>query len=233
MTNNECNAIAELDLDPIKVKLMHEESGEGWTLDQANAVEAEYRRFLYLMKIFPHEAAAPLMDVDIFWHYHILDTMKYARDCEAVFGYFLHHFPYVGLRGEDDLTAHEQMGDRMRELYEATFGEKYRVQPSTDAVQATAYSSAPGIAYSSAPGQPGHHATLATAYSSAPGTAYSSAPAQPARPSQIVISTGTRVAYSSAPGRSAGPETVGMRKLGPAMAEFFSIRPRLETPAFA
>ena len=25
--------IAELDLDPIKVKLMHKESGEGWSLD--------------------------------------------------------------------------------------------------------------------------------------------------------------------------------------------------------
>jgi hypothetical protein len=33
------NAIAELDLDPIKVKLMHKESGEGWSLERANAVE--------------------------------------------------------------------------------------------------------------------------------------------------------------------------------------------------
>jgi hypothetical protein len=117
--------IAALDLDAIKVKLMHQESGEGWSLAYADSVEFEYRRFLYLMKEFPNEQAAPLFDVDVFWHYHILDTMKYAADCQAVFGYFLHHFPYVGLRGEDDLRAHQRVGVRMRELYEQTYGERY------------------------------------------------------------------------------------------------------------
>ena len=78
------NVINALDLDPIKVKLMHKESGEGWSLERANAVEFEYRRFLTLMKKYPHEQTSPLVDVDTFWHYHILDTMKYAADCEAV-----------------------------------------------------------------------------------------------------------------------------------------------------
>jgi hypothetical protein len=40
-----------------------------------------------------------------------------------VFGYFLHHYPYVGMRGEDDEQFRLDSGDRMRELYEATFGE--------------------------------------------------------------------------------------------------------------
>lgn len=140
-SNAELNVIAKLDLDPIKVKLMHKESGEGWTLAQANAVEFEYRRFLSLMKLFPHEQVAPLFDVDIFWHYHILDTMKYAADCENIFGYFLHHFPYTGLRGEDDEAAHQRVGVRMQELYEATFGETYVRQQAVRAETAiTAYS---------------------------------------------------------------------------------------------
>lgn len=124
--------IDSLDLEPIKVKLMHRPSGEGWSLARANAAEVEYRRFLYLMKKFPQEQAGPSTEVDTFWHYHILDTQKYAQDCHAVFGYFLHHFPYVGLRGEDDLDAHERVGARMRLLYEDTFGEAYPV--STAAV---------------------------------------------------------------------------------------------------
>lgn len=128
ISNKEFEVIAALDLNPIKVKLMHKESGEGWSLDKANATEIEYRRFLYLMKAFPNEETAPLVDVDTFWHYHILDTMKYARDCEQAFGYFLHHYPYIGLRGEDDVAVQEQAGDRMRELYEATFGESYLKQ---------------------------------------------------------------------------------------------------------
>lgn len=124
-TNNECKAIFDLDLDPIKVKLMHAESGEGWAREQADVVEAEYRRFLVLMKTYPDEQVAPLADVDTFWHYHILDTLKYAEDCENIFGYFLHHFPYVGLGGESDHEAHEAVALRMCELYEHTFHEPY------------------------------------------------------------------------------------------------------------
>lgn len=177
-------AIEALDLDPIKVKLMHEESGEGWSLEKATAVEAEYRRFLYLMKKFPEEQTAPLFDVDTFWHYHILDTMKYAVDCEAVFGYFLHHFPYIGLRGEEDLEAHHRVGERMKELYEATFGEPY-----IRAEQQAAYSGATTgqVAYSGATGK--------TAYSGATKVAYSGATA-----AKVAYSgaTAAKVAYSGA-----------------------------------
>lgn len=125
ISNNEFHAITELDLEPIKVKLMHKESGEGWSREYADAVEAEYRRFLYMMKMFPNEGIAPRFDVDIFWHYHILDTMKYAVDCDDVFGYFLHHFPYLGLRSEADEELHERAGARMQELYESIFDEPY------------------------------------------------------------------------------------------------------------
>jgi hypothetical protein len=148
MNAQDLHAIAALDLEPIKVKLMHEESGEGWTLERANAVEFEYRRFLILMKKFPDEQTAPLVDVDTFWHYHILDTMKYAADCEAVFGHFLHHFPYLGLRGEDDEAAHVRVGMRMKELYEDTFGEDYvRAAPAAHS-GAVAGNSAAGFAHS-------------------------------------------------------------------------------------
>jgi hypothetical protein len=139
------NAVMQLDLEPIKMKLMHVASGEGWSLEKANAVEKEYRRFLCLMKMYPEEDTAPLVDVDTFWHYHILDTMKYAADCEQAFGYFLHHYPYVGMRGEDDEQFRLDSGDRMRDLYEATFGETYpgAVAQATDS--ATAWCASPHI----------------------------------------------------------------------------------------
>ena len=123
--NDEFQVVMELDLESIKAKLMHVASGEGWSLDKANAVEQEYRRFLCLMKKYPNESTAPLVDVDTFWHYHILDTMKYAADCEQAFGYFLHHYPYVGMGAEEDDQERLDAGARMRELYEATFGEAY------------------------------------------------------------------------------------------------------------
>jgi hypothetical protein len=114
--------IAALDFSAIKAKLMHK-AGESWSLERTKAVECEYRRFLYLMKIFPNEPTAPLVDVDTFWHHHILDTMQYASDCERAFGYFLHHKPDVGMGDEADEQVRVDKGARMRELYEATFGE--------------------------------------------------------------------------------------------------------------
>ncbi len=118
-------AIAALDLEPIKTKLMHAASGEGWTRARADAMDLEYRRFLYLAHTFPNAGCAPTVDVDTFWHYHILDTVKYAADCEQAFGYFLHHDPYVGLDTDAETGAEVRGSERMRVLYEASFGEAY------------------------------------------------------------------------------------------------------------
>lgn len=140
MKNNATyTAIAALDLTPIKTKLMHVASGEGWSQARADAMEIEYRRFLYLMHAFPDEHTAPTVDVDTFWHYHILDTMKYAADCEQVFGHFLHHYPYLGMEGASDEGAEQRGAERMRELYERTFGEDYIRAEAYGAEAAAAY----------------------------------------------------------------------------------------------
>jgi hypothetical protein len=115
-------AIFALDLAPIKMKLMDKKEGHGWDQAKADRLEIEYKRYLVLLAKFPDEVIAPTTDVDKFWHGHILDTMKYARDCENVFGYFLHHYPYFGLRGEQDAANLQAAAERMRRLYQQEFG---------------------------------------------------------------------------------------------------------------
>ena len=223
-------------MDAIKVKLMHRESGEGWSLEKANAVEFEYRRFLILMKQFPQEETAPLMDVDTFWHYHILDTLKYAADCEQIFGYFLHHFPYIGLRGEDDEAAHHRVGERMKQLYEQTFGEDYlraETAYSGRAVQAAYSGRAVKTAFSSA-------AVQATAYSgrAVQQTAYSGRAVQAAFSSAAVQATAhsgratgaAMTAFSSAPGVSAAG-LAESSATGLEMGRFYTDRPALSPDA--
>ena len=176
-TNDLFNAVMQLDLEPIKMKLMHVASGEGWSLEKANAVEKEYRRFLCMMKMYPEEDTAPLVDVDTFWHYHILDTVKYAADCEQAFGYFLHHYPYVGMRGEDDEQFRLDSGDRMRDLYETTFGDTYpgAVAAAADDAALMAYCAGPHVKAQAAQGE---GAVAATAYCAGPHarTAYCAGP---------------------------------------------------------
>jgi hypothetical protein len=115
-------AIFALDLDPIKFKLMDKKEGHGWSRAKVDAVELEYRRFLALTAKYPDQVIAPNTDVDKFWHGHILDTMKYAQDCEHVFGYFLHHFPYFGMRDEEDAANLASAAVNTRKLYELEFG---------------------------------------------------------------------------------------------------------------
>lgn len=115
-------AIDQLDLGPIKVKLMRQD-GENWSVEQVNAVEKWYKRFLLLNLLHPSATIVPTQSIDIFWHYHILDTRKYAEDCQKVFGAFFHHFPYFGMRDDEDLKNHTKAVADTQDLFLSQFGE--------------------------------------------------------------------------------------------------------------
>lgn len=97
--------IDELDLKMVKFKLCLpvEKEGKGWTEEKAEEGEKWYKRFLKLMVWHPDKCISPSILIDEVWHGHILfDTKKYHQDCQNIFGRYIHHFGYYGLRGEQD-----------------------------------------------------------------------------------------------------------------------------------
>lgn len=117
--------IASIDLEMVKMKLCEPSEGIGWTRDQVEDAEIEYKRYLHLTRHFPYptHSVVPNKIMDIMWHYHILDTRAYHKDCQRVFGHYLHHFPYFGLRGdEDEKNLHKQF-ECTKEYYLQAFGE--------------------------------------------------------------------------------------------------------------
>ena len=116
------SGIAAIDFSMVKLKLMDTEEGEGWGADHCDRVEREYRRYLELSRQYSDKAIVPSKVVDTFWHFHILDTQAYADDCDRAFGYFLHHYPYFGMRGEQDAQALGAAYDETLALYESHFG---------------------------------------------------------------------------------------------------------------
>ncbi len=90
--------ISSMNLEPVIFKLVHECD---WTLEKALLVEAQYKTFLF-MTLTLSEAVVPTQDIDEMWHNHILDTRLYALHCKEVFGRFIDHFPYFGVRGGND-----------------------------------------------------------------------------------------------------------------------------------
>ncbi len=129
MKNNETiadsekiRAILALDLESIKRKLMNFEDGLGWSQERADQSEIEYKRFLAMAVTYPDVDLVPSVEVDQFWHAHILDTRKYAADCEQVLGFFLHHAPDTGPREAEDVARQEATFAQSRALYEELFG---------------------------------------------------------------------------------------------------------------
>jgi hypothetical protein len=115
--------IVALDFNLLKEKLQDSEEGEGWSAEYTDVVHAEYVRFLALTRAYPDLAIVPSGAVDKFWHYHILDTQAYGEDCQLIFGQILHHFPYFGMRGEEDSANLKTAWAETNALYRRHFGE--------------------------------------------------------------------------------------------------------------
>ena len=73
-------------------KLMYPETGKGWTIEKTQQAIADYLKFLTLRHLYPALEIVPSEEIDRVWHTHILDTQKYAVDCQQVFGSFLYQF---------------------------------------------------------------------------------------------------------------------------------------------
>lgn len=115
--------IDQLDLEPIAFKVANPDIGEqGPPPDEVREMVSLYRQFLKLIAMYPNRSIVPSKRIDKVWHTHILDTAKYADDCQKVFGYFLHHFPYFGLRSEQDANDLHQASVATRELFALHFG---------------------------------------------------------------------------------------------------------------
>jgi hypothetical protein len=114
---------ASLDLTNVRMKLTDRDDGPGLSPACLNLLETEYRRFLALHLAHPSAEIVPCKIVDDIWHQHILDTAAYRADCDLIFGRFLDHFPYFGMRGEQDAIALQSGYADTLERYRAAFGE--------------------------------------------------------------------------------------------------------------
>ena len=115
------DAVDRINLGDVKRKLMLAEP-EGFGLEDklADSAIESYRRYLKLCAKYPDRRLVPSHFIDNVWHQHILDTRAYARDCNAVFGDMLHHYPYFGLNG--DAAQRDDAFDHTDILFIAEFG---------------------------------------------------------------------------------------------------------------
>jgi hypothetical protein len=123
--------VQAIDLEPIAYKLVYPEDGQGWTAERTYKLIELYRYFLVLNEMYPNISIVPTKEIDKVWHTHILDTAKYREDCEKAFGRFVDHFPYFGLRSEEDAKNLQSTYQTSRALFIEHFG----VDPSHPVTQ--------------------------------------------------------------------------------------------------
>jgi hypothetical protein len=120
-----------LDSDPIycyiqgldfnKQKILMKESGnyESWPEAKFDFVEQQYKNYLYLCKVYPEHTFPPSEDIDKFWHEHILNTERYTKDCNIIFGKYKHHYPK--LISELSTSINDNF-NTLQEFYKEFFG---------------------------------------------------------------------------------------------------------------
>ena len=92
----------------------------GWSRGRAEAIAAEYRRFLYLAATSGREVT-PSRFVDKAWHLHLTYTRHYWDVlCGRILGRPLHHRPSFG--GTVETEQYRRQYEDTLALYEATFG---------------------------------------------------------------------------------------------------------------
>lgn len=115
--------VSSLNFDLLRSKLLRGEGGVSVDPQRVALEEREYRRFLTMKLLHPEEVLVPTKIADSFWHAHILDTVSYHRDTQRLFGGYVHHFPYFGIRGGSDEVDLHRAFERTVSLYEQTLGE--------------------------------------------------------------------------------------------------------------
>ena len=114
--------IQNLDLARIIWKMGDPNEGKGFTPQRLAQAELDYRRFLHLHLQYPKMEIVPTKMIDEVWHQHILDTRAYAKDCDDMFGEFLHHYPYFGMHGEKDQANLQSCFERTQTVWVECFG---------------------------------------------------------------------------------------------------------------
>jgi hypothetical protein len=91
--------IEALDLSIVawKLHLPPRHGGFGWSESKIAKLIRQYRGFLYVIWKYPNDTATPSVEMDEVWHAHMLFTVKYMRDCDYLFGRYVHHNPNFGM----------------------------------------------------------------------------------------------------------------------------------------
>jgi hypothetical protein len=113
-----------ISVDLLRSSWRSDDFPQGWSEGQRVHSLRRYEMFLLLKQMHPRERLAPTMDIDKFWHLHMLSPVAYQRDCMRAFGHVMDHDGGYGKEASEVPTL-ELTFNRTAQLWEGAFGEPY------------------------------------------------------------------------------------------------------------
>ncbi|MGY3496758.1 glycine-rich domain-containing protein [Bradyrhizobium sp. USDA 4502] len=91
---------------------------------QVHLIEKEMKRFLSLNLLVqsPRYSFVPSLPVDDMWHFFILNTPKYRRTCNNVFGQYVDHEPAPGGKSQGLAAAGGEIAGYTKECLKQFYG---------------------------------------------------------------------------------------------------------------
>lgn len=95
-----------------------------WNIERTEKAILNYRRYIAITKALNGVQLVPNGDIDEIWHLHILNTAQYMKDCDELFGAYLHHYPFFGMINKENNKQWIEVQNGSEALWEKLFSEK-------------------------------------------------------------------------------------------------------------
>ncbi len=107
----------------LAIQKLVEANSEQWNFVRAEKAVLDYQRYMAVTKALGGVQLVPNGDIDEIWHMHVLDTRAYMQDCDALFGEYLHHYPYFGMLGEENQQQWFDVQAQSEQFWQRLFNE--------------------------------------------------------------------------------------------------------------
>lgn len=111
---------------------LQSENPTRWTIERISSAKENYIFFLAFTKIMKDVPIVPSVDLDDYWHAHILDTRAYLKDTILIFGEYLHHNPYFGMAGKEEEEDWKRAATESEQIWNAIFPTRLYVAEDGD-----------------------------------------------------------------------------------------------------
>lgn len=124
LTQKFANSEIELGKIPEQVYLTKTLLGGKIDTDIPEKLEADFKKWISLLILYPEERIAPPRVLDMYWHLFMLHTKEYHEFCSDVLGFQLGHSPVT----KDTVEETKVIGQNTRRRYISLYGQMdYRI----------------------------------------------------------------------------------------------------------